>query len=97
MAFGIRNAISAAVGCKRKLLALSNSAELDKEEDARLMGLPALRACLGSQRVRISERIFTAVGAENTPLRRARGDSKQALSWYQSQSHPTPEAIPAGF
>ena len=43
---------------ERKLLALPNSAELDKEEDARLMGLPALRACLGSQRVRISERIF---------------------------------------
>ena len=47
-------------GCKRKLLALSNSAELDEAEEARLMGLPA-------------------------------------LSWFQSQSYPTPEAIPAGF
>ena len=89
--------------------------------------------------MRISERIFNAVWAENLPLRRARGDSKQALryaiirkplvcwmaargnlevlsnsaeldeaeearlmglpalSWFQSQSYPTPEAIPAGF
>ena len=65
MLFGLRYAIiRKPLVCwmaeRENLEVLSNSAELDEAEEARLMGLPA-------------------------------------RSWFQSQSYPTPEAIPAGF